>query len=298
MFDSIMKAFPMLGTAAKGFTDAFKFEMDGLLQVWHALLDLIDKLWEKIKGAPSAVINWIGKHLAAVTGEHYVPIGGGSPGLPKDNPTALAKTSTGQSIAQKLVASGWTPEQAAGIAGSFMQESGGDPTARNKTSGAYGLGQWLGSRRKDFETYSGKPLEGSSLDDQIAFFNYETTHKEKRAGDLLRQAKTASEAAEIHSKYYERPGAAEANIARRQQYADMIYKGQQQIAGTNTPLATTSSQAIANSAARSNSVHVDARGMTIATQATDSKAIASTFYEHLRTQINDAVDAHDDGVAI
>jgi hypothetical protein len=227
------------------------------------------------------------------------PVSATPPVAAGDAAVTMGKSANGRQIAQKLVESGkWTPEQAAGIAGSFMQESQGKADARNKTSGAYGLGQWLGSRRRDFEQWSGKPLEGSSLDDQIQFFNYETSHKEKRAGDKIRAAKTAAEAAVAHSKYYERPGAAEANNARREQYANMIYQGQQQIAATNTPLATQTSQSIANTYGGNRSTQVTIGDTTIHTQATDPKDIANQFNDHVAKHYNDALDQHDNGVLI
>jgi len=298
MFDTFVKQFPILGKIAKVFTDGFKFEMDGLITIWKTLIDLIEQLFNKIKGAPAAVLNWIGHKLSAVTGEHYDDVGSGSPGT-AGSPATLANSADGKAIAAKLIASGkWTPEQAAGIAGSFMQESTGKANAKNPTSGAYGLGQWLGSRRDDFEKYTGKPLEGSSLDDQLAFFNYETTHKEKHAGDMIRQAKTAAEAADAHSKYYERPGADEANLARREQYANMIASGQTQVAGTNTPLASQSSQSIAASTSNNRSVSVQTGDTIIHTAATDAAGIAAAHADLLKQHINDALDAHDDGVLI
>lgn len=306
MFDALFKAFPMLKDVAKAFTDGFKFEMEGLTLVWKTLLGYVDDLWDKIKNAPAAVLNWIGKGLAAVTGGHYDAITGNPDVAPKAPATSATtgkavNSAGGKEIAAKLVATGkWTPAQAAGIAGSFMQESQGKADARNPTSGAYGLGQWLGSRRKDFEQFSGKALEGSSLDDQISFFNYETDHKEKRAGDMIRKSQTASEAATAHAKYYERPGANEINLERRQQYANMIESGQTQVASTNTPLASQSSQSIANTTNRGGDRHyqVAVAGSTIHTAATDPQAIADAHAGMLTKHLNDALDAHDDGVLI
>lgn len=131
--------------------------------------------------------------------------------------------STAVDVAKKLIGMGWAPAQAAGITGSLVQESGLDPTRRNPKSGAYGIGQWLGSRVTDFKKFSGKDLVGSSLDDQLAFQQYELTQGiERPAGDKLRKTMTAEQAALVHSQDYERPGAAEANNGRRQALADDI----------------------------------------------------------------------------
>lgn len=300
MFDTLFKQFPMLKNVAKAFTDGFKFEMDGLSLVFKTFLGYVQKLWDMFTNAPKAVLNWIGHGLSKITGEKYDDITG-NPAPGKPAPAGkLGDSASGKDIAARLVATGkWTPAQAAGIAGSFMQESQGKADARNPTSGAYGLGQWLGSRRDDFQKFSGKPLQGSSLDDQIAFFNYETDHKEKRAGDMIRKAQTAGEAADAHAKYYERPGADEANLARREQYASMIANGQTQVANTNTPLASQSSQTIANNNQRGGNTYSVAMGDThIHTAATDSKGIADAHGALITRHINDALDAHDDGIMI
>lgn len=309
MVNSLVKAFPFLATAGKAMSDAFAFEIKGLTDIWQAFYDIVKKVWEMIKGAPVAVLNWLGEKLAKATGGHYEDIDPNHPkGLEPGDvgyvaPAAPVKpgdVGTGKDIAAKLVASGkWTPAQAAGIAGSFLQESGGRADAKNASSGAYGLGQWLGGRRKDFEDYSGKKLEGSSLDDQIAFFNYETTHKEKRAGDMLRAAQTPEEAARIHSQYYERPGAAEANNARREALAANIAKGQSQIATADSaPLSSMTSQSIANSTqSNTKNVNIKTGPVSVQTAATDGEGTAAAFGKGLNAHLRGAVDAYDDGVA-
>jgi hypothetical protein len=331
LIGEILARWPMVGQLARSIAEitqlAFKLIVDAIkwasgiivnegVAAWNKykgafqpVLDLFDKgvallksFWEWLGKIASVSapewINRLGHWLASKTGEKYddtsAPLN-----LPKpaNAGPALGNSASGREIAAKLIASGWTPEQAAGIAGSFMQESQGKADARNKTSGAYGLGQWLGSRRKDFEQWSGKQLEGSSLDDQIGFFNYETSHKEKRAGDRLRAARTASEAADIHAKYYERPGANEINLARREAYANMIAGGQSQLAGTNTPLAT--GGPVAAGASTSNTRSVNIGNVTVAAPAgtTNPDAFGKAVADALKTHINNAIDQHDNGIA-
>lgn len=106
---------------------------------------------------------------------------------------------------------GWSSAQAAGIAANIQRESGFDPTAKNPSSGAYGLIQWLGSRTSDFNTWAGKnnwpDLQHSGAQEQLAFIQYELDHKEKAAGDRLRATNDPSAAAEVFSTFDERPGA-------------------------------------------------------------------------------------------
>jgi hypothetical protein len=208
------------------------------------------------------------------------------------------QTDKGRYIADRLIKMGWTPEQAAGIAGSILQESGGDPTARNKTSGAQGIAQWLGTRKKDFEAYAGHSLDVSTLDEQIAFMNYELTQgKERGAGNKLRSAQTPEEAARIHAQAYERAGKDEINIEKRQAYAEGVARAKASVEAANTsPINSTNSNVIANSTRQSNTT-IQTGPTTIHTQATDAKQIAQGYTDHLRGQLKNAQDQHDDGVA-
>jgi hypothetical protein len=181
---------------------------------------------------------------------------------------------------QKLKDMGWTPEQAAGIVGSFMQESGMDHTAVNPTSGAYGIGQWLGSRRTDFTKLFGHSIVGSSLEEQLAFFDHEVTEgKEGRAGRLLHGAKTAEDAARIHSEAYERPGTAEANIARRQRLAAQLASadrmGNAAAVGAMPAGAAASAAAAGRSNTNTSTVSIDK--IEVVTQATDAAGIAAAL---------------------
>lgn len=252
--------------------NGFKGLFGGLGEVW----DGVKQLWNGDKSSSGST----------------------TPSASGDNAARLGNSATGREIADKLVASGkWTREQAAGIAGSFMQESQGKADARNPVSGAYGLGQWLGSRVKDFEAWSGKSLKGSTLDDQIAFFNYETEHKEKRAGDRIRATSTAADAADAHAKYYERPGAHEINLERRRAYAAQIQAGQSALAATNTPLALASGIPGVNNGVSNRQVTVTGP-IQVYTPSTDPKAHGAAVGEALRNHFNDALDQHDDGVLL
>lgn len=223
-----------------------------------------------------------------------------APSEKSESAARLGNTATGKEIADRLVASGkWTPEQAAGIAGSFLQESGGRADAKNPLSSAYGLGQWTTPRQKDFEKWAGHPLQGSSLDEQIQFFNHEVTNgNEKSAGNRLRAATTAAQAAEVHSRYYERPGAHEANIEKRQAYANAILAQQTLKRADAEPLAQPGSTAINNATTTSTrSTSVQTGPINIHTQAASADSISSHVADMLKQHINNAIDHHDDGIA-
>jgi murein DD-endopeptidase MepM/ murein hydrolase activator NlpD len=148
------------------------------------------------------------------TGQVAVPGGQakrqGNTRIPDRAEKLTTTTSTGNpKIAMEFfLDQGWTPEQAAGLVANLQAESYDriDPAAEN--GGAYGIAQWRGSRKRDFEQEMGRPIKGSSLDDQLKFVQWELNNTEKRAGRLLKQATTAAEAAEIVDEFYERSGGA------------------------------------------------------------------------------------------
>lgn len=107
-----------------------------------------------------------------------------------------------------FISQGWPAHQAAGIVGSLQQESFHD--LRTGISGdagqAYGIAQWHGDRQRNFESVYGKPIQGSSLEEQLAFVQWELENTEKAAAANLRNATTASEAATVMGRDYERAG--------------------------------------------------------------------------------------------
>ena len=109
-----------------------------------------------------------------------------------------------------FISCGWTKEQAAGIVGNLMAESGRNLAFESATGDggtAHGLAQWRFERVDKFEDVFGFPLSESSFEDQLNYVQWELTNpksSEKRSGDRLKNADTASEAASIVDQYYER----------------------------------------------------------------------------------------------
>ena len=302
--DAIKWAANVLLTEGVTAWNKYKGALQPIVDLFDKGVGLVEKFWQWLgKLASVAMPAWLdklGNWLASETGGKYDNIQVGS-SAPPSTPAATARlgnTGTGRQIATSLQGMGWTREQAAGIAGSFMQESGGKADALNSSSGAYGLGQWLGSRRADFEKWSGHPLEGSSLDEQLRFFNYEVTQgKEQSAGKRLRAATTAEEAADIHSKYYERPGSAEANNARREAYAAQIYAGQAQVnAADSSPLAQPGAGGATTNVGGARTTQVTVGDINVHA-ADNPQATAKAVQDALKQHINNAVDQHTDGIA-
>lgn len=131
---------------------------------------------------------------------------------------------------------GWTNNQAAGLVGNFQQESGVNlnPSAVSPDGTSYGIAQWTAPRQNIFRQTYGKPIQGTSLKEQLDFVNYELNNNEKAAGDALRATKTASEAALVVSNQYERPSASAANNAQRVAYANTAAATPTVVADNNT----------------------------------------------------------------
>jgi LysM repeat protein len=123
-----------------------------------------------------------------------------------DSPASGGAKGNAKTALDFFIQQGWTPEQAAGLVANLQAESGQnlDPNIFGDGGAGYGIAQWHGPRQRDFQRIMGKPLKGSSLEDQLKFVQWELTHSEKRAGARLKDAKTAAEAAAIVDQYYER----------------------------------------------------------------------------------------------
>ena len=105
---------------------------------------------------------------------------------------------------------GIDPKAASGIVGGLMLESGGNttdisPTAKNPESGAYGIGQWLGSRQDELMAFAeetgGDP---NDLDTQISFLIHELKGSENGALQEIIKAQSPDEAGRLADQFYER----------------------------------------------------------------------------------------------
>ena len=111
---------------------------------------------------------------------------------------------------------GWSRAQAAGIAANLSTESALNPQAVGDNGKAYGVAQWHPDRQKAFSDWSGKGIQGSSLEEQLKFVQYELTKgNERAAGDMLRRATDPQAAGAIVSSQYERPKDTQGEAYRR-----------------------------------------------------------------------------------
>jgi len=118
---------------------------------------------------------------------------------------------------------GWSPAQAAGIVGNLVVESGLRTDAFNQGENAYGIAQWRAPRQAIFKQVYGKDIKQSNFQEQLDFVNWELNNSEAAAGNALRGATTAADAAMIVDKQYER--SAGLHLAERQANAAAIMAG-------------------------------------------------------------------------
>jgi hypothetical protein len=137
-------------------------------------------------------------------------------------------------IIQGLIARGLPPHIAAGFAGNFAVESRMNPGINEiaplvpGSRGGFGLAQWTGPRRRQFEAYAQQ--RGARLDDadaQLDFLMHELGTTERKAADAIMRAQTPDEAARLVSERFLRPGIPhlERRIAEARKFAGMPVDG-------------------------------------------------------------------------
>lgn len=124
---------------------------------------------------------------------------------------------------QYFVSKGWTREQAAGIVANLHAESGMRSGVTGDDGAAYGLAQWHADRQAAFKEKFGKDIRSSTFEEQLEFVNHEmTAGNEQAAGNRLRGSRTAAEAAQVVTRYYERPADKDGEATRRGALADRL----------------------------------------------------------------------------
>lgn len=111
---------------------------------------------------------------------------------------------------------GLTDNQARGILGNLMQESRGNHAITNKTSGAFGLAQWLGPRKQRLiQKYGQNP----TIQQQLEFIWEELNTTESKAFQQLLNTKTIADATRAFAQHFERAGKNEMNMNKRIKFA-------------------------------------------------------------------------------
>jgi len=139
-----------------------------------------------------------------------------SPALAENRIMSRSETGRPEEAQAFFESKGWTKEQAAGLVGNLVVESGLKTDAVGDGGQAYGIAQWHPDRQKNFRNYAGKDIRQSTFQEQLEFVNWELNNTEKAAGNRLRGAASAEDAAAIVDEYYERS----AGIHRQERIAN------------------------------------------------------------------------------
>lgn len=164
-----------------------------------------------------AIAAWAGEAAKGATTGGAGGVGGTAPAGDSGGSRRVTTVSLGGHgpIVDSLMSKGWSQEQAMGIAANLHQESNYDPKAVGDSGKAYGIGQWHPDRQANFKKQFGKDIKGSTLEEQLAFVDWELRNTEKGAGNRLMGATNAGDAASIVSQYYERPADRAGEASRR-----------------------------------------------------------------------------------
>lgn len=113
---------------------------------------------------------------------------------------------------------GLTENQARGIYGNLMQESGGNIRAISGDGyNSYGLAQWTGDRKRSlFKTYGTQP----TFEQQLEFIWTELNSTHKSALEALLRTTTIEDATREFMNRFERPSKKYANFNRRLRFAN------------------------------------------------------------------------------
>ncbi|MBP6037987.1 MAG: peptidoglycan DD-metalloendopeptidase family protein [Candidatus Saccharimonas sp.] len=136
----------------------------------------------------------------------------------KPGAIVLKGSNNAEKVMNFLLDHGLTIPAASGIMGNFSVESEFSPTALNKSSGAFGLAQWLGPRKINLEKYGG--VKHNTLEIQLQFLMYELKTSEK-ASMAVNDETDPIQAAITWELKFERSG--EVAVSQRSSRAKKIF---------------------------------------------------------------------------
>lgn len=289
--DDIKRAWGnLIGSLKKTWSDLW----DGL---GDAILNAAPKIYDAVKHAFGQAFSWAINRAntvwRALTGHDL--IGGDSetsaadkaaavgPGSAKLNPADRAQQ---EADIQHLMGKGWSREAASGIVGNLLAESSGDIKAQgdfNKKTGqydAYGLAQWHPDRQANFKKVFGKDIRESTRQEQLDFVDWELRNSHKGAGDALKNASSAKQAAHIVMNQYEMPAERTMNGSIRGSLATnlMTPPAPGSTMPTGAPIGAAANSPVTNAnKINTSSTDINIREINIKTNATDALGLSSTI---------------------
>ena len=257
----LVTALGLLGVAAKVLSIFGVSVPTGAAGAARAAITGVVSEAETVAGATGTAITGIGAARLGV-GAAFIPTQankGEMDILAGKRAADATKSANAKALYAKLTASGISNQQALGIVAGGIAESNLDPNAINSTSGAYGIGQWLGARKKALmDKYGPNP----TLDQQSDFLISELKGGDKGGAAVLGSGSAADAAYNYITKFM-RPAKGKETIG--------------DIGRANTALA-----AMGQSVINNNSSTVTINGpITVTTKATDAKGVASGLNDAL-----------------
>ena len=132
----------------------------------------------------------------------------------KKSPQSIDNPATQQAM-QYFINKGLAQHQAAGLVGNLFRESRLNPTATNASSGAYGIAQWLGDRKKNlFAKYGKNP----TLNQQLDYVWHELNNTHTNGLKKLKASRDSAEAARNAMGFYEFMAGPDAAIREMRKY--------------------------------------------------------------------------------
>lgn len=130
------------------------------------------------------------------------------------------RTPTSNQIVNFFMNKGLTKNQAKGIYGNIMQESGGKHNIVSRDGhNSYGLAQWTGTRKaRLFSKYGTNP----TVNQQLEYLWSELNSTERGALDALRNTSTVADATKVFMQKFERPANWAANFKNRLKHANSV----------------------------------------------------------------------------
>lgn len=130
------------------------------------------------------------------------------------------RTPTGNQIVNFFMNKGLTKNQAKGIYGNIMQESGGKHNMVSRDGhNSYGLAQWTDTRKaRLFSKYGTNP----TVNQQLEYLWSELNSTEKGALNALRNTSTVEDATKVFMQKFERPANWAANFKNRLKHANSV----------------------------------------------------------------------------
>lgn len=269
----------------KGAATGLKFLKDLLVDMLVRAVAVADAIFSLAKGDFSGAKIAAKAALFGIAGVGIQP--GAAPASSSTAPGTGGKGASNQEHAAMAYfqAQGWSREQAAGLAANIKRESAFRPDAVGDNGKAYGIAQWHPDRQAEFQKKFGKPIQGSTLADQMAFMHYELTQgNERAAGAKLRGTSSAAEAAAAVSMHYERPADRAGEAAKRGQMALAMLGG---VPGASQAAAGAGAGQVAQGnlagapGAGSRSVETHIGEVKVYTAATDANGIAKDMGKSL-----------------